>query len=184
MGHYLAAKQRGLDVGAPMFIPFLGAFITLKAKPADVETEAYVAFAGPFVGTLASFACYFYARQTDGQLWLALSYAGFFLNFFNLLPVSPLDGGRITAIFSPRVWLIGAPFLLAMLLYQPSPALILIVILAWPQLVAAWRYDPKAPANAAYYNASPALRLEYAALYFGLAALLGVMAYSVHGMIG
>ena len=43
MGHYVAARQRGLDVGAPTFIPFVGAWIALKGLPHDVETEAYVA---------------------------------------------------------------------------------------------------------------------------------------------
>jgi Zn-dependent protease len=184
MGHYVAARQRGLNVGAPMFIPFVGAFIALKQKPHDVETEAYVAFAGPFVGTLASFACYFYARETDSRFWLAVSYSGFFLNFLNLLPVSPLDGGRITAILSPRVWLLGAPLMLALLLYRPSPALFLIAIVAIPQLRMAWNFDPKAAQNAAYFSAPPQLRLEYAVMYFGLAALLGIMTYTVHGMIG
>src|ERR1700728_285959 len=154
MGHYIAARQRGLAVGAPMFLPFVGAFIGLKQRPHDVETEAYVAFAGPFVGTLASFACYFYAREVDSRLWLAVSYSGFFLNFLNLLPISPLDGGRITAILSPRVWLVRAPLMLALLLYRPSPALFLIAIVAIPQLKMAWNFDPKAPENAAYYNVS------------------------------
>lgn len=184
MGHYVAARQRGLDVGAPMFIPFVGAYIALKQRPHDVETEAYVAFAGPFVGTLGAFACYYYAQYADSRLWLAVSYAGFFLNLFNLLPVSPLDGGRITAILSPRIWLFGAPFLLAMTLYRPSPALFLILLVALPQLRAAWKFDARAPENAAYYNASSALKIEYGAMYFGLAALLGIMTYVVHGMLG
>jgi len=126
---------------------------------------------------------YFYAREVDRRLWLAVSYSGFFLNFLNLLPVSPLDGGRITAILSPRIWLIGAPFLLALLFDRPSPALLLIVIIAIPQLRAAWSYDPRAPQNVAYYNASPETRIEYGAMYFGLAALLGIMTHTVHGMI-
>ena len=52
MGHYVAARQRGLDVGAPTFIPFVGAWIALKELPHDVETEAYVAMGGPLVGTV------------------------------------------------------------------------------------------------------------------------------------
>jgi Zn-dependent protease len=184
MGHFIAARQRGVEVGAPMFIPFVGAFIAMKQKPHDVETEAYVAFAGPFVGALASFACYFYARHVDSELWLAVSYSGFFLNFINLLPVSPLDGGRITAILSPRVWLIGAPLMIALLLWNPSPALILLAIVAIPQLRLAWNFDPEAPENAAYFNAPVELKYEYGAMYLGLAALLAIMTYSVHGMLG
>ena len=30
MGHFMAARQRGLAVGAPTFIPFVGAWIDLK----------------------------------------------------------------------------------------------------------------------------------------------------------
>src|SRR5256885_11645497 len=58
MGHYAAARQRGLDVGAPTFIPFVGAWISLKQLPHDVETEAYVGMAGPLAGTLGAIACY------------------------------------------------------------------------------------------------------------------------------
>jgi hypothetical protein len=47
MGHYVAARRRGINVGAPTFIPFVGAWIALKELPHDVETEAYIGFAGP-----------------------------------------------------------------------------------------------------------------------------------------
>jgi Zn-dependent protease len=38
MGHFIAARQRGLNVGAPTFIPFLGAWIEMKDMPHDAET--------------------------------------------------------------------------------------------------------------------------------------------------
>lgn len=83
---------------------------------------------------------------------LAIAHAGLFLNLFNLLPLSPLDGGRITAVISPRIWFIGASLMLAITLYRPSPALILICIVSLPQIMQAWRPDPKAPGNVAYYG--------------------------------
>lgn len=58
MGHYLAARHKGLDVGAPMFIPFVGAWIQLKDMPHNVHTEAYVGFAGPLAGTLTAKGTY------------------------------------------------------------------------------------------------------------------------------
>jgi Zn-dependent protease len=121
MGHYVAARRRGLNVGAPTFIPFLGAWIQLKDMPHDVETEAYVGVAGPLAGTLASLAVYFLAREQASELLLAVAYSGFFLNLFNLIPISPLDGGRVTAVISPRLWLIGAPMLIALLLLPTEP---------------------------------------------------------------
>jgi Zn-dependent protease len=183
MGHYVAARQRGLNVGAPMFIPFVGAWIDLKDQPVDVATEAYVAMAGPLVGTVAAVLVYLWGRSEESSLLLAIAYAGLFLNLFNLLPLSPLDGGRITAIISPRVWLIGAPMMLAMLIYRPSPVLAIVAVLSLPQLFKAWKYDPKAPENVAYYGVPLQTKLEYGALYLALTAYLGVMTYEVHEML-
>lgn len=183
MGHYIAARQRGLDVGAPTFIPFVGAWIALKDQPHDAETEAYVGLAGPFVGTLGALACYFVARNNGSNLLLALSYAGFFINLFNLIPLSPFDGGRITAVLSPRVWLLGVPILVALFFYRPSPMLVLVGLLAAPQVLRAWKYDPKAPENVAYYATSLETKLTYGLLYVALAGFTAVMSYDVHEML-
>jgi Zn-dependent protease len=183
MGHYVAARQRGLEVGAPTFIPFVGAWIALKDMPHDVETEAYIGVAGPLAGTAAALACYFLARAYDSNLLLALSYAGFFLNLFNLIPLSPFDGGRITAIISPRVWLAGVPILVAVFLWRPSPMLILMGLLAAPQVWKAFKYDASAPENAQYYAVSLEHKIGYGALYIALAAYLAVMSHDVHKML-
>jgi Zn-dependent protease len=182
MGHFLAARQRGLAVGAPTFLPFVGAWIEMKQMPHDVETEAWVGFAGPVAGTLGALACYFLARESDSRLLLALAYSGCMLNLFNLIPISPLDGGRITAIISPKVWLAGVPLLAALFFYRPSPMLILIGILAWPQLKLALSGDPNRPP--AYYEVSNETRINYAVMYLGLAAFLAIMSYDLHTMLG
>lgn len=184
MGHFVAARQRGLDVGAPTFIPFVGAWIALKGKPMNVETEAYVASAGPFVGTVAAVAVYAWARHAGSELLLAISYSGLFLNFFNLIPLSPLDGGRMTAILTPRVWFLGAPLMLALMLWRPSPLLFLIALMSLPALREAWNYDPQAPEHRAYYGAPTRLKVEYGLFYLGLAGFLAVMTHQVHGMLG
>jgi Zn-dependent protease len=184
MGHLPAARQHGLAVGAPTFIPFVGAWIQLKDQPHDVETEAYIGMAGPVLGTLGALACYFLARSQDSALLLALSYAGFFINLFNLIPLSPFDGGRITAIISPRMWLVGVPILAALFFYRPSPMLILIAVLAAPQVMKALKYDAAAPENVAYYGVKLETKVIYAAFYIGLAAFLAIMAHDVHEMLG
>lgn len=180
MGHYIAARQRGLDVGAPTFIPFVGAWIQLKQLPHDVETEAWIGLAGPLLGTLGALAVYFAYRATDLPILLALAYAGFFINLFNLIPVSPFDGGRITAIISPRVWLLGVPLLVGLFFWRPSPLLILMALIAAPQVWKAIKFNPHAPENQAYYTVTPAKRLEYSVYYLGLAAFLAAMSYDVH----
>lgn len=184
MGHFAAARQRGLPVGLPTFIPFVGAWIEMKAMPKDVETEAYVGIAGPVAGTLAALLCYGLARQYDSRLLLALAYAGCFLNLFNLIPVSPLDGGRITAILSPRLWLLGVPILAAAFFWRPSPILILVALVALPQLKAAWTYDAAAPANQHYNAVSNEDKLTYGVFYLGLIVFLSLMLHGLHTELG
>lgn len=180
LGHYAAARQKGLDAGLPMFIPFVGAWISLKDKFVNAETEAYIAYAGPFIGTLGALAVYFLGRHQESDLLMALAYSGFMINLFNLIPISPLDGGRITQILSPRIWFAGVPLLIALFFYYPSPLLILIAIFAAPSVLAAWRYDPRSPEAQAYRDVSTATKAEYAIMYLGLAIILALMAHNVH----
>ena len=183
MGHYIAARQRGLNVGAPTFIPFVGAWIELKDRPHDAETEAYVGLAGPLAGTLAALVCYFWSRNTGSSLLLAVAYSGFFLNLFNMIPVPPFDGGRVTAAISRKLWLVGAPVLLALFHWHPNPILILMAVLAAPQILGLLRGNPD-PEDAAYYSVPMQKRIEYGLLYIGLLAYLAVMTEQVHTMLG
>jgi Zn-dependent protease len=183
MGHYMAAKQRGLDVGAPTFIPFIGAWVALKNLPHDAETEAYVGLGGPLLGTVGAIAAFFWARESNTPWMLAVAYSGFFLNLFNLIPMSPFDGGRITAVLSPRIWLLGVPIMGALFLWRPSPMLILMAFLAAPQLMKAWKYRKDSAEAQTYYNVPLAKKWEYGLIYLGLAAFLAVMTYDTHALL-
>src|SRR5258708_9014177 len=101
MGHYVAARQCGLNVGAPAFIPFVGAWINLKEQPCDVKTEAYVAVAGPLVGTVSAAAVYLWGRWPDHPLLLAIPHAGLFLNLLHLFTDPPPHRRRSPAILFP-----------------------------------------------------------------------------------
>ena len=131
---------------------FRGRLDPAEGPAAERRHRGLCGLGGPFAGTLASLACYFAARDTGSDLLLALSYAGFFINLFNLIPLSLFDGGRITAVLSPRVWLAGVPVLVALFFWRPSPMLILVAVLAFPNVVRAFKYDPTLPENQAYYG--------------------------------
>jgi Zn-dependent protease len=183
MGHFIAARQRGLDVGLPTFIPFVGAWVNLKDLPHDAETEAYVGLGGPLLGTVGAIAVYFWARETNTNWLLAVAYSGFFLNLFNLIPISPFDGGRITAVLSPRIWLLGVPMLVALFAWRPSPMLLVMALLAAPQAWKAWKYRADSPEGQTYYAVSNATKWEYGLIYLGLAGFLAVMSYDTHALI-
>ncbi|MDR1285433.1 MAG: site-2 protease family protein [Campylobacteraceae bacterium] len=180
MGHYLAAKKLGLNVGAPTFIPFVGAWIALKEQPLKAEDEAYVGIAGPFVGTIAAVICYFWALKSESNLFLAISYAGFFINLFNLIPLPPFDGGRITAAISRKMWFVGVPILIGVFVWRPSPILILMIILAAPHI---WNSLRGKGESKSYYDVPFAKRVEYGLLYFGLLAYLSVMSNKVYDIL-
>ncbi|MFM8454445.1 MAG: hypothetical protein ACKOAD_05745 [Gammaproteobacteria bacterium] len=97
------------------------------------------------------------------------------INLFNLIPIMPLDGGRITAILSPKIWFLGVPVLIGTWLYQPSPMLVVIAIIAAPQLIRAWKYDSQSPEFEQYYNVKNSVKIEYACLYIILITVLALM---------
>src|SRR5881392_770756 len=94
-GHLLVAKKFGLKVGAPVFIPFMGAFIALKEAPRNAWIEACVGIGGPMLGSLGALVCNFLGEVFAAPIFIALAWFGYFLNLFNLTPVGMLDGGRI-----------------------------------------------------------------------------------------
>ena len=183
MGHYIAARHRGLDVGAPTFIPFVGAWIALKQLPHDAETEAYVGLGGPLLGSVGALLCYFLARESGSPWLLAVAYAGFFLNLFNLIPISPFDGGRITAVLTPRIWLLGVPVLIGLFVWRPSPMLLLMALIAAPQVWQAIKFRRDSVEGQTYYNVPTAVKWQYALLYIGLAGFLAVMTHDVHELL-
>jgi Zn-dependent protease len=102
-GHMLFARAQRLPVSAPFFLFGFGAVVTTKGFR-DARQEAIVAIGGPVVGTAAALLCYLFALSLpEGQtryLFLALAYWGCLVNLFNLIPMSPLDGGRVASAVS------------------------------------------------------------------------------------
>jgi len=107
LGHLWAARRKGVPVSAPFFIPFVGALILMKRHPKDAATEAYIGIGGPLLGTAGAFVCFALGWWTGQEIWYALAYVGFFLNLINLLPIHPLDGGRIVTAVTRWLWLVG-----------------------------------------------------------------------------
>lgn len=170
-GHYLEARRQRLDVGAPVFIPFLGAAILLKENPLNAWREAQIAIAGPIVGSIGAAVVWLIGERQDSELFLALGFTGFFINLFNLLPVVPLDGGRIAAAIHPILWFVGFIGLVGLAFVAPNPLLIVIALIVGLELWRRWQ-ERGTPEAAEYYTIAPWQRVAATVGYFGLAALL------------
>jgi Zn-dependent protease len=168
MGHGFAIRRAGLQAGYPVFIPFVGAFITLKDQIRSPKEEADIALAGPIAGAAASVACALLYLVTQQRLFVALAYVGFFLNLFNMTPLPPLDGGRAAAVFSRRAWWVGLAVLGCVFLLTRAPQLLLIGMFA---LMHGFRGGGRT------VEAPPEVRRNVAASFFGLCAFLAVGVY-------
>ncbi|HCI81383.1 MAG TPA: hypothetical protein DHW02_17020, partial [Ktedonobacter sp.] len=108
MGHALVMKIKGIPVGGLIFIPMLGAAVTMRHMPQNARDEAQVGIAGPIAGALTASVCLAIAQWLPHApmsllystptwlltIWAPLAYFGFFINLLNLVPVMPFDGGR------------------------------------------------------------------------------------------
>ena len=133
-GHLLAARRVGLHVGAPVFIPFMGAFIAMKDAPRDAWIEAQVGMGGPLLGGLSALLCWGLFVITGQPIFSALAYTGCLLNLFNLMPVGFLDGGRIVSAISLWFWVVGLLIAVVLLVLSLNLMLFIIVLTSLPHM--------------------------------------------------
>jgi Zn-dependent protease len=183
-GHLLVAKRLGLKVGAPVFIPFMGAVIALKEAPRNAWIESQVGIGGPMLGTLGAGLCYVAYVFTGNPMFQALAHTGFLLNLFNLIPIGFLDGGRIATALSPWLWIVGFLLMLAVAIApiishsRPNFLVILIVIVSIPRLFSLFRH--RTDEEQRYYEVTPSQRWTMATMYFGLIALLAIGMFATY----
>jgi Zn-dependent protease len=181
-GHMVAAEIEGVPVTAPNFIPGFGAYIMLKAQPRDARTESIIAIGGPLFGALASLGTFGLANLvgTDTKLGLLLvvvSGYSFLINAINMIPYSPLDGGRILGSVSKWVNVIGLAMLVAGIVFgYLSPIFLLLILFLGGGTFSRFRH----PENPGYYSVSPRDRALVGAAYIAILAILivGVVATS------
>jgi Zn-dependent protease len=170
-GHALVLWKERIPAGAPVFIPFVGAFISMKGRPRDAWIEAKVAFGGPLIGSLAAWAVLLAGWLRQDPFLAGLGHVGVLINLFNLIPVSPLDGGRIAGAFTRTFWIVGYALGMVALALTRSPILLLVLLVGLFTLVQRWRNPVPG-----YDNIPRAQRLlaglGYAALVTALSASL------------
>jgi len=94
-GHVWAMKRCGIKTKGIYFIPFLGAAAVADEAFPSRSSETYIAIMGPIWGLALAvltglvYLVTGYPFFAAAASWMAL------INLFNLLPVNPLDGGRI-----------------------------------------------------------------------------------------
>jgi Zn-dependent protease len=169
-GHLLVAKKFGLKVSAPVFIPFMGAFIALKEAPRNAWMEACVGIGGPMLGSAGALVCNFLGEAFNAPVFVALAWFGYMLNLFNLTPVGILDGGRIVTALSRWLWIPGFALLLWFGWKHPNFIVWLVVLASLPRIISLFR--KRTADQERYYEVTSGQRWTMSFLYFGLVAML------------
>lgn len=169
-GHIIAARRFGLNVSAPMFIPFVGALILLKDSTRNAWVEAWVGISGPLLGTFGAACCHGVYLATGETFFGGLAFTGYFLNLFNLAPIGFLDGGRIVTAISPWLWILGALCLTGLLFLHFNLLVLIILLMSIPRLLTLFR--KKSEAEQRYFEIPPRQRVVMSLMYFGLIAAL------------
>ena len=177
-GHLIAAKKHGLKVGAPVFIPFMGAFIALKEAPRNSWIEFEVAAGGPIAGAMAAAVCHVAYLRGAPSYFGALASVGYMLNLFNMIPIGFLDGGRMVKAISPWLWLPGMALGVWWMFLHPNFLLLLILLLGLPQVIGLFRRSPASPAEGTAMSATD--RLQAGVVYFGLVIALAAAMHLVN----
>jgi Zn-dependent protease len=181
MGHVIQLRREGIKASAPMFIPFLGAFISAKSLGDNALAEARVGLAGPILGTAGAALCLLIGEAANSDFFRALAYIGFFLNLINLVPLVPFDGGRAMAAMAPVMWFFGLFVMVGLLLLTGNPFLLIFVLLGGMETWRRWKArKTRSLEQAAYYRVSPRNRLLVGAVYVGLIALLVFGMHEAH----
>jgi Zn-dependent protease len=180
MGHVAVLRRYGVPATAPVFVPFMGAFIGMKQLPRNAIMEAYVGLGGPVIGSLGAMAAWGLYEFSGERIFLITAYVGVVLNLFNLLPVLPLDGGRIAGAISRWIWVGGYVCALGLLFLWHSPLLFILVVIGATEL---WGSFRRGRGTDDYYVVPLGDRLSVAALYFGLMAVLAFATYELQTLI-
>jgi len=132
MGHVAMLRRLGIDAGAPLFVPGVGAFVMLKQHVTDPLTDAKIGLAGPVWGLGAAVAAFVLYQATGARIWLAIAQLTGFLNLFNLIPVWQLDGSRGLHVLAKwERWALVAAIVLALMITEQRLLLIVGGVAVW-----------------------------------------------------
>ncbi len=94
-GHLAAMSIFGYKNRQVLFVPFLGAVAMGKKDDATAIQKLAVLFAGPVPGIILGLLFVDIYYNTDVDVFLYMGAAALVVNYLNLLPITPFDGGRI-----------------------------------------------------------------------------------------
>lgn len=129
MGHVWAMKRLNIPTSATLFIPFIGALARGKDHAKNAYDDAFISYMGPVFGFLSVLPAILLYIVTGTEFWMVLVLLGSVVNLFNLIPITPFDGGHIVKVINFKLMLAGFVLTLFSLFYIKSYTFIFFVVL-------------------------------------------------------
>lgn len=138
-GHYYWMGRVGIKKKTMFMLPPFGAVAVANELPPNRKSEADFVIAGPAFGLITSVLFVVLYVVFGNTALLAAAYLSAVINTFNLLPIVPLDGGRIVfaCLFSinrklARVFLCHlSGFMILVCLFKLPSLLWLVIMFIW-----------------------------------------------------
>ncbi len=94
-GHFIAMKLYNYQNVKMFIVPLLGAFVSGKKHSVSQKQMSIIILAGPVPGIILGSILYMLHKSNPNETLKMLANVFIFINILNLLPVYPLDGGRL-----------------------------------------------------------------------------------------
>jgi stage IV sporulation protein FB len=94
-GHFAAMKLYNYQNVKLFIVPLLGAFVSGKKHSVSQKQMSIIILAGPVPGIIIGTVLYILNKSYPNETLHMLANVFIFINIFNLLPIYPLDGGRL-----------------------------------------------------------------------------------------
>ncbi|NBV12494.1 MAG: site-2 protease family protein [Sphingobacteriia bacterium] len=149
MGHFVAMRHFGYKNVSLFFVPFLGAFVSGEKEKVSSKQQVITVLAGPLPGIIVGAILLILEKWAGFYPVKGLPEVFLFLNILNLIPIIPLDGGKLfetlftegRASFEKAFLYISLILLVSIAWWQQSLAALFIGVFIVLRLRNAYRMD-------------------------------------------
>lgn len=99
LGHLWAADKIGYKTNGLYLVPFFGGVAMIESNPKSYKDQFFMYIMGPVAGGILALFTMITYFITNKNFFGQAAYWMFFINLFNLLPFSFMDGGMISRCF-------------------------------------------------------------------------------------
>lgn len=130
MGHFIAMRIFNYKDLSIFFVPLLGAYASGTKDNISQKQKVIISLAGPLPGVIIGTVLLMWGLNSGNEKVMDTAGIFLFLNLFNLLPIMPLDGGKVVKdMFFEKNEIINTVFMVI------SIAILVYIAIVWQSFI-------------------------------------------------